>query len=227
MFWNPVVSSCRPPLRCRSRTSLKCSMGVLNKTFGVFLIPALLNCKNRLCAEALEFLLLKPIKAGQLGISLKDAGIVDPSLGLDADYMTSWDTFQFYLSNSIPASKGFGLFCSSPSIRLLASWDRDVDFSVCLCCSVKWGCHPDKTKTPLQCKYLQWKLIWSVRSYILLLLQPSPKPSPQPILSLPAVLLLPVRVLRVKILSYTQDFKIRLYNKKCNCIWQNLYSGHK
>lgn len=29
------------------------------------------------------------------------------------------------------------------------------------CCPENWGCHPDKTKTPLQCKYLQENFTWS------------------------------------------------------------------
>ena len=74
----------------------------------------------------------------------------------------SWDPFQSCLSDSTPASK-------VPPPQPQEAWDRDVDFSACFCCPEKWGhpCHPGKTKTPLQCKYLQQPFIWSFRAYIL------------------------------------------------------------
>lgn len=87
--------------------------------------------------------------------------------------------------------KLFFFFLPSPQEAFDSLGLRCWLFSAHFCCPEDWGCHPDKTKTPLQCKYLQDIFTWSFRDILLslqLLLQTSLMPSP----SLPSLPSLPL-----------------------------------
>lgn len=134
------------------------------------------------------------MKAGQSGISLRDTGIVDPSLG-----QTMWSLEIPSNPNYLILHQHVKTFASLAPRRLLASCDRDVGFSTCFLWPRGVGLQPRKTKVPPQCRYPQQKFFWSFRDCILLLLKHYLCHHP----SLPQLLTLlwvPLRVLRTKTL---------------------------
>lgn len=157
---------------------------------------------------------------------------MDPNLGLDADYLTSWDPFQFYLSDSTPASKGFFLSVSPiPTPR--GCWLPVTGLLILLPAlfaqrngvSIQTGIrHPFNASTYSRSSFghLQAASFCYFRCYFR---HDSHHHSSLP--SLPTLLWVPLRVLRANALSYIQDFKSWLCSNKCNCIWQNLNSGYK
>lgn len=88
-------------------------------------------------------------------------------------------------------------------------------FSVHFCGPESWGCHPDKTKISLQCKYLWDNFTWSFRDMSLHLLHQTPP-------SLPS---LPLD--EKQNIARHSDFKVQLGSKRWNCIWKKLFLGHK